>query len=310
MATYSFTDCLNNAYKVNWRIEEVLADRRFDPGKHWLPRRLSGAADAGCLSAAHKRMLTHVEMAAYAHLFGYVEEFIAPTVVDLAKGYEVDDRTAFDALTNFAAEEVKHMNLFRQLRDRVNGALGCEMQLLGNEKETARFVMSKNRGAVLLLTACIEWLTQLHYRECFESDSELDEFTKHIFKCHWLEEAQHAKMDHLETVRYFAGASDEEREQAIDDLIELVAAVDGLLQTQTGYDIANLSRYIDREFSIDEREELFDSLLRAKRYTFLQSGVTHPRFGELFQEVATQDQQAKVGAALGELLADRGTPAA
>ena len=55
-------------------------------------------------------------MGAYAHLFGYVEEFIAPTMVTLARDFAIDNRPAFDALTNFAAEEVKHMHLFRELR--------------------------------------------------------------------------------------------------------------------------------------------------------------------------------------------------
>jgi P-aminobenzoate N-oxygenase AurF len=303
MATYSFADCLENAYKVNWKIADVLDGRDFDLRKNWLPDRLSGAGQAGFLDAAEKRKLTHVEMAAYAHLFGYVEEFIAPTVLDLAQGYQIDDRTAFDALTNFAAEEVKHMNLFRLTRDKVSGTLGFPMDLLGGREETARFVTSKNRGAVLLLTACIEWFTQLHYRECFEDNTALDPLTKHIFKCHWLEESQHAKMDHLETIRHFEGASDAERDQAIDDLIELVAAVDGLLQTQTGHDIDNLSRYLGRTFSIGERQELFIAILKAKRYTFLESGVTHPRFVELFQAVATPEQQQRVGTALAGLFA-------
>jgi hypothetical protein len=201
------------------------------------------------------------------------------------------------------------MNLFRQVRDKVNNALGMDTRLLGGEDETARFVMSKNTGAVLLLTACIEWFTQKHYLECFADDQDLDPFTKHIFKCHWMEESQHAKMDHLEAIRYFSSASAADREEAIDDLIELVAAVDGLLQTQVGYDVDNLSFYLGRAFTTEERREICDSILRAKRYTFLESGVTHPRFVELFQEVATPEQQAKVGEALTALFASEAAAA-
>jgi len=309
MTTYSFAACLDNAYKVNWRIADVLDGRDFDMRKSWLPDRLSGAPQVTFLDDADKRRLTHVEMASYAHLFGYVEEFIAPTVLDLAQGYQIADRTAFDALTNFAAEEVKHMNLFRLVRGKVGETLGCPLDLLAGQEETARFVTGKNRGAVLLLTACIEWFTQLHYRECFEENSDLDPLTKHIFKCHWMEEAQHAKMDHLETVRYFESASEPERAQAIDDLIELVAAVDGLLQTQAGHDIDNLSRYLGRRFGDAERQELLAAVLKAKRYTFLESGVTHPRFVELFQAVATPAQQQQVGMAITRLFAAEGAAA-
>ena len=30
MTTYSYEDCLKNAYKVNWKIADVLGDRTFD----------------------------------------------------------------------------------------------------------------------------------------------------------------------------------------------------------------------------------------------------------------------------------------
>lgn len=302
MTNYSFADCLQNAYRVNWRIEEVLGDRRFDPQKRWLPRALSGADAIACLDDDERRKLTHVEMAAYAHLFAYVEEFIAPKASALARDYQLDDRVAFDALTNFAAEEVKHMNMFRRLRDRIDAQMGFGLALLGDQTAVAAHVLNQSTGAVLLLTACIEWFTQKHYQECFQDDGGLDPFVRHVFKMHWVEECQHAKMDHLETLRAFAAADAAERDRAIDELIGLVAAVDGLLQKQTGYDVDNLARYLGRAFSADERAEIAAAVLRAKRYTFIETGVTHPRFQELFAEVTDAAQQQRVGDALAGLL--------
>jgi hypothetical protein len=298
MPTYSYANCLSNSYKVNWRIEDVLGSKRFDPSKRWLPSSLSGAATVACLDDGEKRALTHIELAAYAHLFGYVEEFIAPNVSALARDFEIDQRVAFDALTNFAAEEVKHMNLFRAVRDRLEDQLGFELALLGDEANTARFVLSKSRGAVLLLTSAIEWMTLRHYLDAFKDDATLDSFTKDIFKAHWQEESQHAQLDHLETVRAFASMTDDERERAIDELIELVAAVDGLLQQQVEHDIANLTFRLHRSFDATEKADLRAAVLRAKRWTFLMSGVTHPRFQELFVEVTTAAQRERVGAAL------------
>lgn len=307
MSNYSYARCLENAYKVNWRIEDVLAERRFDPEKRWLPLPLSGARHVSCLDAAEKRALTQVEMAAYAHLFGYVEEFIAPKVSELAKDYAIDQRGAFDALTNFAAEEVKHMNLFRRLRERVAEALGFQPELLGGEAETARFVLSKSTGSVLLLTAAIEWFTQLHYLDAFRDDAQLDPFTKHVFLAHWQEESQHAQLDHLETLRVFDAYTPAERDRAIDELIELVAAVDGLLQTQARSDVRNLTKLTNRGFTPVEQEDLFRGILSAKRWTFIESGVTHPRFQELFEAVSTPAQRERVSAALGQLLASTTT---
>jgi hypothetical protein len=304
MPTYSYANCLANAYKVNWRIEDVLGDRRFDLAKRWLPSSLSGAAALPFLDEDELRELTHVELAAYAHLFGYVEEFIAPKVSALGRDYEIDRRVAFDALTNFAAEEVKHMNFFRAIRDRVDLELGFELERLGGEASTAHFVLGKSTSAVVLFVSALEWLTQRHYLEAMKDDADLDPFTKRIFKAHWQEEAQHAQLDHLETLRAFEPLGEAERDRAVDEVIELVAAVDGLLQQQVEHDLKNFSRRLGRTFDAGETEQLRREVLRAKRWTFVLSGVTHPRFEELFVQVTTPVQRERVGAALASLFAE------
>jgi hypothetical protein len=302
MATYSYADCLQKSYRVNWKIGDVVDGRRFDLSRRWLPAQLSGADAVASLRPEEKTKLTHVEMGAYAHLFGFVEEFIAPKMVTLARDFEVDHRDAFDALTNFAAEEVKHMNLFREIRGRVDEAVNFPLALLPGQKDVARAVLSKQTGAVLLLTAAIEWFTQLHYLSSFKDNEELDPFTRHIFKSHWLEESQHARMDHLETLRAFTDIADEDRQMAIEDLIELVGALDGLLQQQTGLDVDNLEHYLDRPLGASVRGEVYARVLDAKRYTFIESGVTHPNFLELFGTVATPAQQEQVQKALVGIL--------
>jgi hypothetical protein len=302
MATYTYAECLHNSYRVNWKIGDVIGGRRFDTSKPWLPSALSGASSVSCLDAGEKIKLSHVEMGAYAHLFGYVEEFIAPKMVSLARDFEIDRREPFDALTNFAAEEVKHMTLFREIRGLVDGALGFPLALLPGEQEVARVVLKKHTGAVLLLVSAIEWLTQAHYLSAFEGDGTLDPFTKQIFKSHWQEESQHARLDHLETVRAFATMSEAETEIAVDDLIELVGAVDGLLREQAALDVQNLERYLHRRLAEVDRAEIQAKVLGAKRFAFIESGVTHPRFRELFGEVTTPPQQARVQQALSALL--------
>ena len=303
MTTYSYADCLEKSYRVNWKIVDVIGGRWFDPRRVWLPARLSAASRVTSLTAEERVKLSHVEMGAYAHLFGYVEEFIAPKMVTLATGVEGGDRAAFDALTNFAAEEVKHMHLFREVGTAVDDVIGFPLARLSGSGDVARAVLARSTGGVLLLTAAIEWLTQLHYLTCFKDDLALDTFTRHLFKCHWLEESQHARLDHLETLRAFAAMGDGEADTAVDDLIGLVSAVDGLLETQAGLDVDNFERHIDRTLAPGVRREVLDAVRAAKRYTFIESGVTHPNFQELFGQVTTAAQQRRVQAALGPVLA-------
>jgi hypothetical protein len=310
MGTDSYSDCLRNAYAVNWRIEDIIGGRAFDPSRHWLPPSLSATARLAGMNEADRRRLTQVEMAAYAHLFGYVEEFIAPKMVTLAKDHELVERDAFDALTNFAAEEVKHMNLFRAVRRMVDEALGFDTALVGGQTETARFVLSKSTGAVLLLTAAIEWFTQLHFKDAMRDDDGLDPLTRRVFRAHWQEEAQHARMDHLETLRAFGGMTEAEKDTAIDHLIELVGGVDGLLQEQSRLDLGNFERLRGSALDPAARDEVGGEILRAKRWTFIMSGVTHPRFQELFLAVTTPAQRDRVGRALAPIVAAQEVSAA
>ena len=302
MTTYSYGACLERAYQVNWKIKDVLGTVAFDPRRPWLPAALSGAGGIFCLDADEKRKLTHVEMGAYAHLFGFVEAFIAPEMLALARDMEFSDEMAFAALTNFASEEVKHMHLFRIIRRQVDELLGFQLELLGGQQEAAAAILGRNRGAVLLLTSAIEWFTQQHYLSAMKDSDELDPLTKEIFRSHWLEEAQHAKLDHLETLRVFQEMDEVGRDEAIEDLIWLLAAMDGLLQKQVGHDVANLQTYLGRHFAEAEREEIRRSLLKAKRYAFIESGVTHPNFQEIFLSVTTPGQRDGVRRALEMVL--------
>jgi hypothetical protein len=298
MPQYSYGECLQRSYRVNWKISDVVSGQWFDSSRRWLPGRLSAADTVASLSRDEKRKLSHVEMGSYSHLFGYVEEYIAPKMVSLARDFEIDNREAFDALTNFAAEEVKHMNLFREVRGHVDAAIGFPLALISGQKEVARAVLSKHTGAVLLLTAAIEWFTQLHYLTGMKDNETLDPFTRQIFKSHWLEESQHARMDHLETLRAFEDIGDFDRETAVEDLIELVGAVDGLLQEQSRLDVDNFERYLDRSLGASLHQEVYERVLGAKRYTFIESGVTHPNFVQLFTAVTTPAQQERVQKAL------------
>jgi len=181
----------------------------------------------------------------------------------------------------------------------VDGAVGFPLALLPGASDVARAVVGKHTGAVLLLTSAFEWLTQLHYLCCFEPDETLDPFTRHIFKSHWLEESQHARMDHLETLRVFRRLDAAERDRAFDDLVELLTMVDGLLQTQAQLDVENLQACLWRRLSSADQQEIRAAVLAAKRHAFIESGLTHPSFLELFALVATPAQQARVLRAAG-----------
>lgn len=248
--------------------------------------------------------MSQVEMASYAHLFGFVEEFIAPLMARRSGDFAIVNREGFDALSQFVSEEIKHMNLFRRVRERADENLGIQCRLLDNSQEVAQFVHSKSDAAILLLTACIEWFTQAHYLESIRDHNDLDPLCKRIFRYHWAEEAGHARIDHLETIREFAGLSQAGKNQAAEELVELVLAVDGLLATQSSRDIENFTALTGVRPEGEERKALAAAVHRAKRHTFIVSGVTHPEFQRLFTEVFDEAQQKKVVDGLAPVLQD------
>jgi hypothetical protein len=97
--------------------------------------------------------------------------------------------------------------------------------------------------------------------------------------------------------------SADRRDRAIDDLIELVAAVHGLLEQQAAHDVDNLERSLDRTLPAADRREVQRAVMAAKRHAFIESGVTHPNFQELFGMVTTPAQQERVQKALMPILA-------
>ena len=97
-------------------------------------------------------------------------------------------------------------------------------------------MLGKSTWAVLALTLDIELFTQTHYLESIDHDTNLSELFKDVFLFHWKEESQHAILDELELVRHDSEVSETQRDLAIDEFIELVAAVDGILQAQAKAD--------------------------------------------------------------------------
>lgn len=79
---------------------------------------------------------------------------------------------------------------------------------------------------VLALTCHIELFVLAHYRGSVDSDSNASELWKDVFLYHWREESQHAILDELEWQREDAKLSPDERDRAVDDLIELVGAIE------------------------------------------------------------------------------------
>jgi hypothetical protein len=286
--TYSYQNCLDNSKKVAWKEDEVFAGKHFDFSKRFLPNTLSGVNEITCLNNDEKRQLNQIMGNAYCHLFAFVEEFIIPMVTEAVLKDVHGDEVRLRSLLRFAEEELKHQELFRRSMALFDQGFGTVCGLIPNREEVAKVVLSKSRLAGLYLATLIEWFTQVHYIEHVRDDSGLDALFRDLLRVHWLEEAQHAKLDTLLIDEIAETAPLEEREAAIDEFLELGGAVDGLLSQQIALNIETLERATDRRFTAAEKEEITTKTQRAWRWTFLVSGLEHPNFVKLVNELTTE----------------------
>ena len=166
----------------------------------------------------------------------------------------------------------------------------------------ASAVLKRSTWTVLALILEIELFTQEHYRQSIEPDESLSPLFKDIFFFHMKEETTHALMDELEWSREDEKLTPVERDQAVDQLIGLVAEVDGLLQSQSKADVDYFLKCRNPVLGRDETERIRDGVLKAYRWQYIFSGVGHPRFKKLFDRLTTEVQQQRVSQALSPLM--------
>ena len=300
--TGRYAKCVEVSKRIRWEIDrDVIRGRRFDFAHKFLPDGLSKIGDFTFLSEGEKRLLSQIQGRTYANIFGLVERFINAKVLEVSRNHWLGDQTALEALIRFSDEELKHQEMFRRIDQMIGAGMPDGYIFAPDPNEVATVVLSKSTWAVLGLTCHIELFTQAHYKQSIEPDAELSELYKDVFLFHWREESQHAILDELEWRRENERLSDGERDRAVDDLIDLVAAVDGILQVQSEADANYFCMVADRVFDAGERGRVREGLLRAYRWQYILSGVQEPRFTGILGSLISEQQGERIRTALDAL---------
>jgi hypothetical protein len=299
----SYQKCIDTSERVSWTIDEVLG-AEFDFKKRFLPETLAQVKELQGLSDAEKLTLNQIRGLTYAHLFGFVEEFIILEIMSLASRYSADQAIERRALLRFAEEEVKHQILFERVKAGLLPTLG-PCGLVPGAAAVAGVVLQKSELCILLLTTMLELMTQHHYTDIFSSTEEresLDPNFVQIFKSHWIEESQHVRLDELEVERTATALGQDKREAAIDELLEIGGAFDGLLKAQVDLDLESLERLAGRKLSDQVKSSVRTAQHKAYRYTFLVSALRNPKFREMVTTLTTNGA-GKIDAAAAALSA-------
>jgi hypothetical protein len=297
-----YARCVETSKRVRWDIDkDVIRARRFDTAHKFLPDGLSLADAFTTLSPHEKRFVSQIQGRTYANVFGLVERFITTKVLELSHDHWFGDQVALEALVRFSDEELKHQALFRRIDTMAGDVLPDGYRFDVDANAVAHAVLGKSTWAVLALTLDIELFTQRHYRESIDPDTELSELFKDVFLYHWKEESQHAILDELEWVRHDGELTAEKRDLAVNEFIELVAAVDGILQAQAKADAGYFATTCGRAIDEAEARAVEAAFLKAYRWQYIHSGAQHPHFGKVLSRLITGNQGQRIQAALATL---------
>jgi hypothetical protein len=298
-----YAKCVEVSKRIRWDTDrDVIRGRQFDFGKEFLPDGLSKVAQLPFLDGAEKRLFSQVQGRTYANMFALVERFIGAKVLEISRGHWLGDQVALEALVRLTDEELKHQEMFRRLETMMAPGMPAGYRFLPQPNDVAGAVLAASSWAVLGLVCDIELFSQAHYRSSIEPETQIDPLWKDVFLFHWKEESQHAILDEMEWLRENEKIDAAQRDQAVDELIGLVGAVDGIVQVQAKADGEYFVLAAGRAFDAEQVQAIQGTLLEAYRWQYIVTGVQDPRFLEALGSMINAQQGARISAALAPIV--------
>jgi hypothetical protein len=283
---FTFEAALADSERIHWRVEDLIGDdKRLDFSKPFLPDSLAGAEPLSFLSPREQLTVNQIRGHGYLHTFSLVEEFILPFVLDHTRPQLDGGDLRVRAFLQFANDEAKHIDLFKRFRRAFERDFGSTCEVIGPPREFSRTVLAHHPLAVALVILHVEWMTQRHYLESVKNNQDLDPCFASLLKHHWMEEAQHAKLDTLMVESLAETCSADEVTAAVEEYIAIAGLIDGGLMRQIELDLDSFARATGRRLSEIEQEAYRTVQRRAIRWTFLGSGMTHPQVLRTLQEL-------------------------
>jgi hypothetical protein len=278
-SSYDYQDTIVGAQRVNWRIEDIIGgDKKLDFSKPFMPESLARVGGLSFLDDEEKRILNQIRGHAYLAIFGLAEEFILPFVLDHIRPSLAEDDYRSRAFLQFATEEAKHIQLFKQFGEEFVANFGTECKVIGPAAEIAKTILAHEPLGIALAILHIEWMTQRHYIESIRDDNDLCPQFKSLLKNHWLEEAQHAKLDSRMVETLADAMSPEMIERGVDEYLEIGHFLDAGNRQQTFFDLEAFELATGRTLNERERDEFITVQHQANRWTYIGTGMTHPKF--------------------------------
>jgi len=282
---FNYESTLASSLRAQWQLDDVLReDQDLDFTLNFMPESLARTGALSSLNAFEQRTLNQIAAHEYLSMFGIVEEFLLPFVVDHARPELSGDDWRVRALLNFAAEEAKHIHLFKRYHAAFARGFPVECKVIGPSEAIGAEILRHQPLAVAIVILMIEWMTQAHYLGSVKDNGDIDPLFKSLLKNHWIEESQHAKLDTLIVDALAEGKTEEQIDKAIDEVFEIAQFLDGGLKAQAAFNLDALEEFLRRK--LEDRAEIEAQQHQAARWTFIGSGLVHERFKATLQNIS------------------------
>lgn len=290
---YDYGTTYQQSLQVNWQVDDIIGgEKTLNFQKSFLPEVWVDANALDFLSEKEQLAVNHIRSHSYLYLFGFVEEYIVPFVVEHVQGrIHKAASEELRALLHFAEEEVKHIELFNRFGQEFRSGFGSTCDVLGSPEKVAAAILSKSPLGAGLSILHIEWMTLLHYVSSVRDNVDIDLQFGSLLRHHWLEESQHAKLDTMIIEAIAQPLSEREIQEGIDDYLAIGGILDGGLAAQMEMDMASFTRATGRALSEEEAERFRQVQQRSYRETFLTSGMRHGKFQSILATISPEGAQ-------------------
>ena len=278
-SNYSYEAALAVSSRINWKVEDMIGcEKRLDFTKPFMPESLAQVNEISFLTPVERIALNQIRGFEYLSMFGLVEEFILPYVIDHARARLSGDDYRVRALLGFAGEEAKHIQLFKRFREEFEAGFDSRCDFIGPAEEVRRFVLSHSPLGIAITILHIEWMTLRHYIESVRDNRSLDPQFVSLLRHHWLDESQHAKLDTLMVTSLAEKSTASEIDRAFEDYANIGVFLDNGIARQAEFNVESFTRATGRKLTTDERTEMIKALIKGMRWTYLGTGMTQPNF--------------------------------
>ena len=172
---FNFKDVLAISSRPTWAVDDVLpTGAKLDFSCRFMPENLARTASIPFLTPEESKVLNQIRGHEYLALFGLVEEFVLPFVLDHARPQLSGDDYRVRALLQFAGEEAKHIQLFKRFNTAFRRGFPVDCQLIGPSESIGAKILEHDPLAVALVILMIEWMTQQHYLGSIRDYGDID----------------------------------------------------------------------------------------------------------------------------------------